>query len=557
MQMRPIGRAAAVAVSAAMVLGGSTLAAAAAQPGGAGHADGLRHVLLISVDGLHQQDLTWYVKNYPHSVLAILDHQGVEYSNAQTPFPSDSSPGMVAQVTGGNPRSTGYYYDDTWNHNVFPAGTTNCTGPVPGGEAAYEEAIDKDSNSLDAGQGLAGLPGSILQMTGNPLQVINPANLPVDPATCKPILPSQYLKVNTIFNVAREHGLRTAWSDKHPAYQMFSGPSGDGVEDYFTPEINSVATSSGGDWTTDNALTMQYDSDKVQAILNEIDGFDHSGKSKVGVPAIFGMNFQTVSTAQKLPASDGLTGGYLPGGTVPGPLLVRALNYIDAQIGSMVSRIQADGLARSTAIIISAKHGQSPTDPNDLARVPDSPLISGINAAWKAAHPGAGDLVVFSTDDDVMLLWLSDRSQAAANFVKTYLLTHSAAGNNISGNPITVSASGLKTVYAGVASAAFFGVPVSDPRHPDVLGIAQHGVVYTGGKSKIAEHGGDDPQDRDVPILVVLPNLKNGRTIGAPVETTQIAPAILRLLGLDPGELQAVQIEHTRVLPGLQGGTGH
>ncbi len=557
MQMRPIGRAAAVAVSAAMVLGGSTLAAAAAQPGGAGHADGLRHVLLISVDGLHQQDLTWYVKNYPHSVLAILDHQGVEYSNAQTPFPSDSSPGMVAQVTGGNPRSTGYYYDDTWNHNVFPAGTTNCTGPVPGGEAAYEEAIDKDSNSLDAGQGLAGLPGSILQMTGNPLQVINPANLPIDPATCKPILPSQYLKVNTIFNVAREHGLRTAWSDKHPAYQMFSGPSGDGVEDYFTPEINSVATSSGGDWTTDNALTMQYDSDKVQAILNEIDGFDHSGKSKVGVPAIFGMNFQTVSTAQKLPASDGLTGGYLPGGTVPGPLLVRALNYIDAPIGSMVSRIQADGLARSTAIIISAKHGQSPTDPNDLARVPDSPLISGINAAWKAAHPGAGDLVVFSTDDDVMLLWLSDRSQAAANFVKTYLLTHSAAGNNISGNPITVSASGLKTVYAGVASAAFFGVPVSDPRHPDVLGIAQHGVVYTGGKSKIAEHGGDDPQDRDVPILVVLPNLKNGRTIGAPVETTQIAPAILRLLGLDPGELQAVQIEHTRVLPGLQGGTGH
>ena len=198
---------------------------------------------------------------------------------------------MVAQVTGGNPRSTGYYYDDTWNHDVFPAGTTNCTGPVPGGEAAYEEAIDKDSNSLDAGQGLAGLPGSILQMTSNPLQVINPANLPVDPATCKPILPSQYLKVNTIFNVAREHGLRTAWSDKHPAYQMFSGPSGDGVQDYFTPEINSVATSSGGDWTTDNALTMQYDSYKVQAILNEINGFDHSGTSKVGVPAIFGMNF--------------------------------------------------------------------------------------------------------------------------------------------------------------------------------------------------------------------------------------------------------------------------
>ena len=97
----------------------------------------------------------------------------------------------------------------------------------------------------------------------------------------------------------------------------------------------------------------------------------------------------------------------------------------------MVSRIQADGLSRSTAIIISAKHGQSPTNPDDLARVPDSPIISAINKAWTAAHPGAGALVIFSTDDDGMLLWLSDRSQAAADFVKQYLLTHSAAGNNI------------------------------------------------------------------------------------------------------------------------------
>jgi hypothetical protein len=35
----------------------------------------------------------------------------------------------------------------------------------------------------------------------------------------------------------------------------------------------------------------------------------------------------------------------------------------------------------------------------------------------------------------------------------------------------------------------------------------------------------------------------------APVETTQIAPTILQLLGLDPNALQAVQIEHTAPLP--------
>ena len=555
---KPVHTAVAAALSVAAVLGGTAVASAAtSQPAPSGGVR-IRHVLLISVDGLHQQDLAWYVHAYPGSVLAALDRRGLEYSNAETPFPSDSSPGMTAQVTGGDPRTTGIYYDDTFNHDLFPAGTTNCSGPVPGAEAAYEEAIDVNSNALDAGEGLAGLPGSILTMTSDPLQVINPKNLPVDPKTCQPIYPNQYLEVNTIFNVARSAGLRTAWSDKHPAYQMFDGPSGTGVQDFFTPEINSQASGypAGDDWTSDNAATMQYDSYKVQAILNEIDGYDHSGKDHVGVPGIFGMNFQTVSTAQKLPTSDGLTGGYLPGGKVPGPLLVRALNYINTQISAMVARVQAQGLAGSTAIIISAKHGQSPTDPGDLARVPDSPIIGAINAAWTAAHPGAKALVIFSTDDDGMLLWLSNRSQAAAEFVQQYLLTHSAAGNNVSGNPITVSASGLKAVYAGAASAAFYGVPASDPRHPDVTGIAQHGVVYTGGKAKIAEHGGDDPQDRDVPILVVSPTLQHGGLIGAPVETTQIAPTILTLLGLDPGQLQAVRIEHTQVLPGL-GPTGH
>jgi hypothetical protein len=43
--------------------------------------------------------------------------------------------------------------------------------------------------------------------------------------------------VNTVFEVLRNHGLRTAWSDKHPAYEILNGPSGKGIQDLFTPEI--------------------------------------------------------------------------------------------------------------------------------------------------------------------------------------------------------------------------------------------------------------------------------------------------------------------------------
>jgi hypothetical protein len=556
MPTKPIRRAAAVAGGVAALIAGTATGPALA----AGHPAGQRahgspphvsHVLLISVDGLHQQDLDWYVRTHPGSALARLERHGAEYTQARTPFPSDSFPGLVGQVTGGDPGVTGVYYDDTFSHGVFPPGTTKCTGPAPGGAVDYDESDDVNPAALDAGQGLAGLPGSILQMTGNPVTVINPAALPVDPATCKPILPNRYLRVNTVFEVARRHGLRTAWTDKHPAYQIVSGPSGTGVQDFFTPEINSDALGfpPGNDWTTDNKATMEYDSFKVQSVINEIDGFDHSRSHHVGVPAIFGMNFQTVSTAQKLPTSDGLTGGYRPGGTVPGPLLARALDYVNAKVGAMVAEIRARGLAGSTAIILSAKHGQSPTDPAALARVDDGPIIDAVNKAWTAAHPKAGDLIVSASDDDGMLLWLSDRSPAAAGFVKHFLLTHSAAGNSISGGALTVKASGLKRVLAGAGAARLFGVPASEQCHPDVVGIAQHGVVYTGGTSKIAEHGGDDPQDRHVPILVVLPGLNHGLSIGTRVETTQIAPTIVALLGLNPQALRAVRIEHTPVLP--------
>ena len=68
----------------------------------------------------------------------------------------------------------------------------------------------------------------------------------------------------------------------------------------------------------------------------------------------------------------------------------------------------------------------------------------------------------------------------------------------------SVPHSGLAQIYAGHEAADFFGVPYSDPRYPDVFGRVQVGVVYTGG-TKIAEHGGDNPGDRDVPLVVYAP----------------------------------------------------
>jgi hypothetical protein len=358
--------------------------------------------------------------------------------------------------------------------------------------------------------------------------------------------------VNTVFEVAKKAGLRTAWSDKHIAYDILSGPSGTGIDDLFAPEINSDASiagyPAGSDWTKDNAATQQYDTYKVRAVLNEIGGKDHSGTQNAGEPGVFGMNFQTVSTAQKLPTSDGLAGGYLADGVTPGPLLTKALDYIDAQVGQMTAAIAKSPDAKKTTVILSAKHGQSPTDPAALKRVDDGPIIDGLNAAWKAAGH-TGDLVAFSTDDDIMQLWLTEHTQKAADFAKQYLLAHSAGGNTIGGSSLTVQDSGLSTVYAGSQVADYFHTAANDSRIPDIFGVVQHGVVYTGGKGKIAEHGGADPQDRHVPLVVSQGTDASASTVSGSVETTQIAPTILHELGLNANDLQAVQIEGTRALP--------
>jgi hypothetical protein len=532
-----------------------------------------KHVLLISVDGLHQSDLMWYVGTHRDSTLASLVKSGVEFTNAQTPFPSDSFPGMTGPMTGGNPKSTGIYYDDTFNRSLYPPagydsnGHPNplhdCTGQTLGTEVTYFEALDKNPLALDAGEGLSGLPATILGLTQNATSLIDPQQLPRD-ASCNPVYPHQYIKVNTIMEVAHSQGLLTAWSDKHPAYELFNGNSGTGVTDYFTPEINSQANQAGQDWTQDNMLTRMYDTDRVDAVINWINGFDHTGTIRQGTPAIFGMNFQTVSTAEKLPTSSSstprvtLSGGYMADGVTPGPLLQEALQYINDQVGRMVAALKDRGLDKRTVIILTAKHGQSPQLGSALTRIKDSTIMDQLNAAWVASHPNNPSLVAFSVNDDGMLIWLSDRSAAAETFAKNFLLGYNGNGTgtdgkakatDINGNPKAYTQAGNATIYAGQDAANFIGVPFSDARVPDLIGIAQYGTVYTGGKGKIAEHGGDNAQDRHVPILVSGGPVGAGGLNASAVETTQIAPTILELLGLDPNALQAVQMEHTQLLP--------
>src|SRR5439155_5501600 len=181
---------------------------------------------------------------------------------------------------------------------------------------------------------------------------------------------------NKVFELIKASGGRTAWADKAPAYEFLKGRSGTVIDDLYAPEIATTIGAAPAPTTsplsatiTDSfQLTMNHDDLKVAAIVNQINGLDHRGAAAIGVPTLFGMNFQAVSVGQKLDMSSvgNGKGGYEPITLAPSAALQTALQHTDASIGTMVSALEARGLLESTLIIVSAKHGNSPIDPDTL-----------------------------------------------------------------------------------------------------------------------------------------------------------------------------------------------
>ncbi len=501
----------------------------------------VEHVLLVSIDGLHSLDVARYIRKHPNSALAELASHGITYSNASTPAHSDSFPGLLALITGGSPVSHDVFYDVSYDRALFDPSNTACSG-LPGNTVVFDESIDQYTTDNVS------------------LNVIDPAKLPRGRdagGKCVAVYPHSFLKTNTVFEVVRDSGRRTAWADKHPAYDLVNGPSGHGVTDLYTPEITNVG---GFDATASVVCTVENDNLKVAAIINEIHGKTHDGKPAGSVPGVFGMNFQAVSVGQKLAhdaaaancnkaAGDrlrGKSGGYLDAAGTPSEVLEYGLDKTDAALARMIDALQDVGLYESTLVIVSAKHGQSPIDPAKSNKpghfadlVAKLPAPSNANdiaaaAAISSANGCSTGPCGFLQDDDIALIWLQDQSQTQN--VADYLNKNQQALF-------------IDYVLAGDSMKLKFNSPQKDTRTPDLFVQPLYGTVYTGSSRKNAEHGGFSFGDTGVGLILSNPELPAIK-IKTPVATSQVAPTILVALGLDPDALDAVRVEHTQILPG-------
>ena len=530
-----------------------------------------RHVLLISIDGMHAADYQYCVSHGTCPALAGLGTHGVNYTRTSTSRPSDSFPGLMSLVTGGTPRTHGAFYDVAYDRVLAPpenttgngvAGGSCSPGVANGTRTEYEEGIDLNQAQLNGGApGAAAIDGGVAS--------IDPTRLIRDPMNgCQPVYPWNFVRTNTIFGVVHAAGGYTAWSDKHPSYSAVSGPGpkAGNLDDYYSPEINSTVvplpgvvtatgvncaavqdpTSDTSSWTNSFTNIQCYDALKVNAIINEINGRDHLNAHSAPVPAVFGMNFQAVSVGQKLiekTLTPAVTGGYSDAYATPTPSLQSEITFVDASIGNMVKALAQRGLLDSTLVIITAKHGQSPLDSSHYVaqlKVGSSPatVLAQANCLPLSESPlnpnGIGP-----TEDDISLIWLSSSCTTAA------------AITTIQQNASELA---IDEIFVGPTLTTMFnapGIPPNgDSRTPDFIVQPNVGHTYSGSGKKLSEHGGFAFDDTNVMLLVSNPWIRP-RTEHAWAETMQVAPTILRALGLDPDALDAVRAEGTQVLPDL------
>src|SRR3984885_14948014 len=114
---------------------------------------------------------------------------------------------------------------------------------------------------------------------------------------------------------------------------------------------------------------------------------------------------------------------------------------------------------------------------------------------------------------------------------------------------------GLGEIYYGPSLALNYNVgglgPGQDPRSPDIIVTPNVGMTYSGSTTMIGDHGGFGHDDTNVVLLVAHPGFKE-QTVAVTTRTAQVAPTILKALGLDPRALDAVRAEGTPVLPEVE-----
>jgi Type I phosphodiesterase / nucleotide pyrophosphatase len=304
------------------------------------------------------------------------------------------------------------------------------------------------------------------------------------------------VRVNTIFEVVHQKIGPTAWVGESAGLtDLLRGPSGKGLD---------VDCGAGGDAA------------RVDAVIQLIDGRGCGGSEVV--PVLYGLSWTGVAAAQS-------NAGYADSVGAPSPGLTKSMDALDGALGAIVRELKAKQLFDSTWIVVTAAYGQARLDAGRRRVIATGELAAAIKPAPVRVSGG-----------DVAMIWLKDHSSTAAA-VKALEARESALG--------------IEDIYSGERMALTFNRPKKDARMPDILVQVRRDVVYAEpGYASIAAHGGIGDWDTHVAMLISGAQLTD-RNDPTWVPTTQLGPLLLRALGMEKFDLDALHHEHSPALPGI------
>jgi hypothetical protein len=308
-------------------------------------------------------------------------------------------------------------------------------------------------------------------------------------------MPHDLVRVNTMFEVVSEKVGTTAWAGENAiTTDLLRGPSGKGVGE---------ACDDGADDPARTAKVIQW-----------IEG--------PSVRALFGMSFTGVAESQR-------RDGYKDALGTPSEGLAKSLEALDDAVARIVRELKSKQLFDATWIVVAAPYAQSPIDARQRVAAP----IATLRDVVTKAVPGS---IAHLSGGDVAMIWLRDK-QTTERIAKA--LSDDSARL------------GIQDIYYGARLALTLNTPATDSRMPDIILQPRAGVIWTSqNEHALMFHGGMLDQDTHVALMISGAQL-TGRADPTYVPTTQLAPLLLRALGMEKFDLRALHQEHSPALPGI------
>jgi arylsulfatase A-like enzyme len=258
---------------------------------------------------------------------------------------------------------------------------------------------------------------------------------------------------------------------------------------------------------------------RVAAMLHWIDGKDCGGKRDAPVPVVMGISFSAVGEAKMTTANN----GYADATGTPATELASALESVDNSIATIVRELKTKNLFDSTWIVVTASYGRAPLTARSIRTV-------NLSALKAVAESVPHAVVSHISGSGSATVWLKDSSMTA-------LVTKALSAK--------ASLLGIEEVVTGERLGLTMNLPAEDSRMPDIILRSRSDVRWVP-----AGRGSATDEDAHVALLVSGVQL-TGRLDKTPVPTTQLPPLLLRALGMEKFDLQALHREHSPALPGI------